>query len=76
MISFKSGQLEDAEEYFAKVVELYPESGSAQLAEKNLENLLEGTQSKKSANNFFKRWNYDDEQKIAIAKSINAVADS
>ena len=39
MISFKSGQLEDAEEYFAKVVELYPESGSAQLAEKNLENL-------------------------------------
>ena len=43
---------------------------------KNLENLLEGTQSKKSANNFFKRWNYDDEQKIAIAKSINAVADS
>ena len=39
VISFKSGQLDDAEEYFAKVVELYPESGSAQLAEKNLENL-------------------------------------
>ncbi|MFL2697598.1 MAG: tol-pal system protein YbgF [Gammaproteobacteria bacterium] len=40
VISFKLGDSEEALRYFNNVVKSYPESGSAQLAKKNIENLL------------------------------------
>ena len=39
VISYKLNETQEALKYFNKVIELFPDSGSAQLAKKNLENL-------------------------------------
>ena len=47
------------------------------IVKNHLEELLDGlNEEEKNTNNFLKRCNYDNDQKIAIIKSINAVAEN
>ena len=45
------------------------------LVKEKVESLLKGIEGKGKDNNFLNRWNYDNDQKLAIISSINLIAE-